>query len=132
MTYNTEKRTAVINFLKSKHDVGFSIDEIATALSPDGSAKSTYYRLVSKLVGEGVIRKITDDKTRHTTYQYLCCDGCAEHLHLKCKDCGRLIHLDSETSHLVEERIMGAGGFSIDEGALIFGRCNDCKGGTEA
>ena len=132
MTYNTEKRTAIINFLKKRHDKGFSIDDIASALSPDGRAKSTYYRLVSKLVGEGVIRKITDEKTRHTTYQYLCLDGCDEHLHLKCKECGKLIHLDSETSHLVEERIMGAGGFAIDEGALIFGRCNSCKGVSKA
>ncbi len=132
MIYNTEKRTAIIAFLKERHDKAFSVDEIALALSPDGHAKSTYYRLVSRLVSEGVLRKITDEKTRHTTYQYLDGEHCDEHLHLKCKECGRLIHLDSKTSHLVEERIMSAGGFAIDEGALLFGRCSDCKGGETA
>lgn len=128
MVYNTEKRTAVINFLKQHHSQAFSIDEIALSLSPDGSAKSTYYRLVSRLVSDGVLRKISDANTRHTTYQYLDGEHCDEHLHLKCKECGKLIHLDSETSHLVEQRIMSAGGFAIDEGALLFGKCADCKG----
>ena len=130
MTYNTEKRAALISFLENNSDGAFTIDEIADRLSPDGSGKSTYYRLVSKLVEEGVIKRISDERTRHTTYQYLGDNGCCEHLHLKCKECGRLIHLDHDASHAVEEAIMGLGGFSIDEGAILFGRCRGCKEGA--
>ena len=130
MTYHTEKRAAVISFLEKNSSAAFTIDEIAKILSPDGSGKSTYYRLVSKLVEEGAIKRISDEKTRHTTYQYLGDNGCCEHLHLKCKDCGRLIHLDHTTSHAVEETIKEIGGFSIDEGAILFGRCKGCKEGA--
>ena len=129
MTYNTEKRAAVISFLENNRSYAFTIDEIAERLSPDGSGKSTYYRLISKLVEEGAVKRISDEKTRHTTYQYLGDHGCDEHLHLKCKECGKLIHLDHETSHSVEEAIMQVGGFSIDEGAILFGRCKGCKEG---
>lgn len=126
MTYNTEKRSEITAFLKASPNRAFSIDEIAAAVCPDGSARSTVYRIVSKMVGEGKLRKITSDVSRHTTYQYLGESGCCEHLHLKCKDCGRLIHLDEETSHLLEEKIMANGHFAIDEGAMLFGRCEGC------
>ena len=88
MTYNTEKRSEITAFLKVSPNRAFSIDEIAAAVCPDGSARSTVYRIVSKMVGEGKLRKITDEHSRHTTYQYLGESGCCEHLHLKCKNCG--------------------------------------------
>ena len=126
MTYNTEKRSEITAFLKASPDRAFTVDEIALAVCPDGSARSTVYRIVSKMVGEGKLRKITSDLSRHTTYQYLGESGCGEHLHLKCKGCGRLIHLDEETSHLLEEKILSNGHFAIDEGAMLFGRCEGC------
>jgi Fur family ferric uptake transcriptional regulator len=131
MTYNTEKRSEITAFLKAAPNRAFTVDEIAAAVCPDGSARSTVYRIVSKMVGEGKLRKITDEHSRHTTYQYLGESGCCEHLHLKCKDCGRLIHLDEETSHLLEEKIMANGHFAIDEGAMLFGRCEGCINGKE-
>lgn len=133
MTYRTEKRSDITALLKASPDRAFTVDEIARAVCPDGSARSTVYRIVSKMVCEGTLRKITDEHSRHTTYQYLGGCGCDEHLHLKCKECGRLIHLDHETSHLLEERIMANGHFAIDEGALLFGRCEGCldKGGAQ-
>lgn len=131
MTYKTEKKLLITEFLKARPGQAFSIDEIVTALSPNGAGKSTYYRIISTMVKDGVIRKITDEHSRHTTYQYLGGGGCHEHLHLKCKECGRLIHLDHETTHLIEEKIMLAGRFSIDEGALLFGICQSCEGGAK-
>lgn len=126
MTYNTEKRSDITAFLKKSPNRAFSIDEIANAVCPNGSARSTVYRIVSKMVKEGKLRKITSELSRHTTYQYLGERGCCEHLHLKCKGCGKLIHLDEETSHLLEEKIMANGHFVIDEGAMLFGRCEVC------
>ncbi len=134
MTYKTEKRSEITALLKACPDRAFTVDEIAEAVCPDGSARSTVYRIVSKMVKEGSLRKITDEHSRHTTYQYLGEHGCDEHLHLKCKECGRLIHLDEETSHLLEEKIMTNKHFAIDEGAMLFGRCEGCisKGGVRA
>ena len=129
MIYNTEKRAELIDFLKLGGGRAFSIEEICSAILKDGRGKSTVYRLISKLVDEGEVRRIADGKNRHVTYQYIHSGHCAQHLHLKCKDCGRLIHLDGELSSSLEERILKTEGFMLDLGALLYGRCEKCACG---
>ena len=135
MIYNTEKRAELLDFLKRGRGQAFSIEEICAAILNDGHGKSTVYRLISKLVDEGEVRRIADGKTRHVTYQYIHSGHCAEHLHLKCKECGKLIHLDGELSSALEERILKTKGFMLDLGALLYGKCEKCiyreAGGTK-
>jgi len=132
MIYNTEKRTELLEFLKLGGGRAFSIEEICRAILKDGHGKSTVYRLISKLVDEGAVRRIADGKNRHVTYQYIHSGHCAEHLHLKCKECGKLIHLDGDVSTTLEMSIRKTEGFVLDCGALLYGRCENCifaKGG---
>ena len=126
MTYNTEKRAELLEFLENGGGQAFTIEDICSAILKDGRGKSTVYRLVSKLVDEGALRRISDGKTRHVTYQYIRSGDCAEHLHLKCNVCGRLIHLDCVTSHILEKRILKTEGFALDDGALLYGKCESC------
>ena len=126
MTYNTEKRTELLNYLKNCNGRAMTVDEICEAILKDGKGRSTVYRLISRLVDEGSLRRISDGKTRRVTYQYIYSGSCAEHLHLKCKSCGTLIHLDDVTSHILEKRIMKSEGFTLDEGALLYGICERC------
>ena len=123
MTYKTENRLRVEELLKSIGTKALTADEITYALSPDGSGRSSYYRILSKLVDEGRVRRITDPKTRHTTYQYLGDAHCREHLHLKCNDCGKLIHLDHASSEALVSNLRAIGGFTLDEHSMLFGRC---------
>ncbi len=129
MIYNTEKRTELLDFLKLGEGRAFTIEEICAAILKDGRGKSTVYRLISKLVDEGEVRRIADGKTRHVTYQYIHSGHCAEHLHLKCKECGRLIHLDGKLSCALGERILKTEGFILDGGALLYGKCGNCTYG---
>ena len=126
MTYNTEKRNELLVFFKKSGGQALSVDEICKQILPDNQGKSTIYRIISKLVDEGILRRISDGKTRRVTYQYIYTGGCSEHLHLKCNDCGQLIHLDDMTSHILESRIFKAERFSVDDGALLYGRCEAC------
>ncbi|MBE6644641.1 MAG: hypothetical protein E7612_04585 [Ruminococcaceae bacterium] len=128
MIYNTEKRTKLLNFLKQNGVKAFTAEEICRAILDGESGKSTVYRLISRLVDDGCVRRISDAKTRRVTYQYIGIGSCREHLHLKCKDCGILIHLDGVTSHILEKRILKSEGFTLDVGALIYGRCEACAG----
>ena len=130
MIYNTEKKTKIYELLSTCRDKAFSVDEICQRVLSGEGGRSTVYRIISDMVKCGKVKKLTDEKTRHTTYQFLGGE-CHEHLHLKCKDCGRLMHLDHETSHLLEEKILGTSGFSLDGGCIIFGRCGDCSDGGE-
>ena len=127
MTYNTEKRAEILAYLEKNGSAPKTIPEICSAVLSGEGGQSTVYRIVSKLVDEGSLRKISDSKTRGVTYQYIHSGHCAEHLHLKCRECGEMLHLGEETSHAFESRLLKEAGFSLDEGALIYGKCRDCK-----
>ena len=130
--YITKQKKTLLDFLSLHSERSFTVEELTEGIrlkSNDGRAvgKSTVYRLIAKLVDDGILRRISDGKTRKVTYQYIGGGSCSEHLHLKCKDCGILIHLDDVTSHILEKRIYNTEGFTLDGGALIYGRCEACS-----
>jgi Fur family ferric uptake transcriptional regulator len=125
MGYNTGKRGQILAFLAANTDSAFTLEEICKSILPDGKGKSTVYRLVSELVKEGRVRRLSDGRTRHCSYQFTGDDECREHFHLLCRDCGRMLHLDSAISHSVLDSILMAG-FSPEPGAVIRGRCSGC------
>ncbi len=129
MRYVTGKRERVVDFLKNSSDVSFTLEEICDAVLGGGGGRSTVYRLVSELVTDGILRRISDGRTRRFTYQYIGGEGCHHHLHLKCNACGRLIHLNDEFSHELEAKLMSVGGFAVEEGTMLFGKCRECNGG---
>lgn len=126
MRYTTGKRERIIEFLSLNRESSYTLEQICDNITDGGSGKSTVYRLVSELVGEGRLTRISDGRTRHCTYQYLGAESCHNHLHLKCKGCGRLVHLDESVSERFEKAVRKAGGFLIDEGAFLIGTCEKC------
>jgi len=126
MTYNTEKRSELLGFLESNADRSFSLEEICARLTVDGRGKSTLYRQTAKLVEEGFVSRIPVG-SRKFVYQYMDKRHCAEHLHLKCLDCGRLLHLDAATSSTLERSILEGEGFALDAGCILYGKCRDCN-----
>ena len=126
MRYTTGKRDRIIAYLAQNREHSYTLEEICAAITDGGKGKSTVYRLVSELVGEGRVTRLSDGRTRHCTYQYVGGESCHSHLHLKCKGCGKLVHLDEEISESLERTLLKAGGFLIDDGALLFGRCERC------
>ena len=126
MRYKTGKKELILELLSRDADASYTMEEIADAITPDGSGRSTVFRLVSELVSSGCLRRLSDGKTRHCTYQYVGDEHCHRHLHLKCRGCGRLIHLDENTSRAFERKILSVGGFAIEEGSFLFGTCREC------
>lgn len=126
MGYTTGKRERIIELMSSGADRSYTLVEICDALTDGTHGRSTVYRLVSELVGEGVLKRISDGRTRHCTYQYIGGDECHTHLHLKCKGCGRLMHLDHKVSEYFEKEVLLTDGFVIDDGAFLFGTCRKC------
>ena len=127
MTYRTGTRERLLEFFEQNAQQSFSLEEVCANLAPDGRGKSTIYRLVAQLVEEGALHKITEQGSRHCTYQFLGGEHCSEHLHLKCIDCGRLIHLDENTSHALEKQIFSSEHFRLSESTLLYGKCNVCQ-----
>lgn len=126
MGYKTGKKELILELLARDADASYTIEDIAAAVASDGHGKSTVYRLVSELVKGGCLRRLSDGETRRITYQYVGEEHCHRHMHLKCKGCGRLIHLDEKLSKDFETKILSVGGFSIEEGSFLFGTCREC------
>ena len=126
MGYTTGKRARIVEFLSANADKSFTLEQICESVTEGGHGKSTVYRLVSELVGDGDIKRLSDGRTRHCTYQFVGREECHEHLHLKCNGCGRLMHLDDKLSHQLERTVLLAGGFRLEEGTMLFGTCRDC------
>ena len=125
MTYNTKRREEIIDYFKKHADTAHPLDEICAALTGDGEGKSSVYRIVARLVDDGVLKKISSPKSRHCKYQYLG-EHCSHHLHLKCIDCGRLIHLDAGRSDKLMSAVLSLGDFSLDASSLLMGKCKSC------
>ncbi len=125
MTYNTKRREQIIAYFKERSDTALSLDEVCCALTGGGEGKSSVYRIVAKLVEDGVLKKISSPSTRHCKYQYLG-EHCSHHLHLKCTGCGRLIHLDTRLSNELVSTVLSLGNFSLDANSLLMGRCKSC------
>lgn len=127
MTYNTKQKNEILAFFKAHPDKSFTLDSVIEALQGAGIGKSTVYRLASALTEEGILRKARDGIGRKSTYQLVDCHDCHSHFHLKCRMCGRLVHLDEELSHRLEERVMSEAGFLLDDSTLLYGRCESCS-----
>ena len=125
MTYDTGKRERIIALLKNNPERAFTVKEIADRLLPDGRGTSTVHRIVASLQSEGALRLVASENKGAPRYQYLG-HGCSHHLHLVCRECGALSHLDKETSHALEEKIMHTSGFAVEGGALLLGVCRKC------
>lgn len=126
MKYNTDRKKEIIALLSTHAKGALTTEEICGKILSDGKGKSTVYRIISELVREGVVKKIAGAQTRRVTYQYLGKIKCREHLHLKCKSCERLIHLDRSTSELIINSLKSNGSFALDPMEILSGVCQGC------
>ena len=127
MEYKTKAKETVTEFLSQNRGTALPLEEICEKLAVFEIGKSTVYRIVSSLVKSGCVRRISDNLSRHVSYQYIGDEGCRLHMHLKCKDCGAIIHLEDSISRSFLEGVKVLKGFSLDEDSLLTGRCIRCE-----
>lgn len=130
--YRTEQKRVLLAFLEQNAETAYSIDEIikgleATRGTQELPGKSTVYRLMTKLVEEGTVKRFVKGNSRHFVYQLLRGGDCQGHLHLKCNGCGTLLHLDRGTSDLLLSAVAGAQHFAVSkQDTVLFGTCAHC------
>lgn len=130
--YNTQQKTILTEFLTKHADRPFMIEELADELAKEypekPPGKSTLYRLINKLVEEGTVKRFVKGNSRHFLYQLAGGEDCHHHLHMKCTECGKLLHMNHEQSEAVMTAIFGGSSFEVDrEQTTIFGKCADCN-----
>ena len=130
--YVTEQKKILQRILEENKDRAYTVDELVCIMKDsygnDAPGKSTVYRLMTHLSEEGKVKKFARPDTRKAAYQIIIGEHCDCHLHLKCLDCGKLLHLDEEISDKVLCAVMSNSDFSVSEEAtVLFGKCGSCK-----
>ena len=130
--YVTEQKRILKKILMDNSDRAYTVDELCEKMREEcGDAapgKSTVYRLMTHLTEDGTVKQFTRKGSRRAAYQIVAGDHCDCHLHLKCMDCGKLIHLDEGTSDELLLKVRNKSNFSISEEAtVLFGRCGECN-----
>ena len=132
MTYQTRQRSAIVGFLRSTPDSVYTIKEITQALQSDASlekppAESTVYRIVAALVADGIMKRIPCENGRRVVYSLTADESCMQHLHLQCRQCGRLYHMGNDESRTILHLIALNERFIIDSSAVLSGICIGCR-----
>ena len=127
--YKTKQRAAILDFIKNNKDREVTANDILVYLNKNDlkASQTTIYRYLDNLVKEGIIKKNYSEEKSSSCYQYVG-KRCKEHYHLKCNNCGEIIHLDSEIFSSIEKKIIDRYGFKIDNiKTILYGTCNKCN-----
>lgn len=127
--YKTKQRVAILDFIESNKDREVTANDILVYLNKNDlkASQTTIYRYLDNLVKEGIIKKNYSEEKASSCYQYVG-KRCKEHYHLKCNNCGEIIHLDSEIFSSIEKKIIDRYGFKIDNiKTILYGTCNKCN-----
>ena len=132
--YRTKQMEILIDYFERNPDKQYSAKEITEKICDNNSVgKSTVYRLINKLVNEGSIRRFRGDNAKSVVYQYVGRHReCDRHFHLKCVNCGLLVHLDCSYMKNFNEHIYSHHKFSIDASkAVLYVICEKCSQGVK-
>lgn len=131
--YNTKQRYELLSYLQSVAGQHIIVSDICKYFSDKGSkvGTTTIYRHLEKMVDEGIVKKYILDSTTAACFEYVekhdKCNknGCT---HLKCTNCGKLIHLHCNDIRAIEKHIFEEHNFKIDmTRTVLYGLCEECQ-----
>lgn len=127
--YNTKQKNIIIDMLKNNKDRHLTADEMLKILEELNSpvSKATLYRFLDVLVSTGNLRKYITVEGEKACYQYIDEEDCHLHYHLKCIECGKLIHMDCKHIDEIQEHVLKAHNFNVDSSRIVlYGTCEQC------
>ena len=128
--YHTEQKKILLDFLRANSENSYTIEEIIDGIGEGSIGKSTVYRLMNKLVEEKTVLRSAGERGRQFVYRIIACEHCRYHLHLQCTGCGKILHLDEQTSNALLSGVKTARGFCVsEEDTVLLGKCSLCQEG---
>lgn len=129
--YATEQKKLLLSFLRDRCELAYTVEELVLEMKKTYGegipGKSTVYRLMTRLVEEGTVKRFVRGHSRQFVYQIVAGEHCHSHLHLKCMGCGKLIHLDEGLSEELLGKVRASSDFAVDEEeTVLFGACAAC------
>ena len=136
--YQTKQKTLILSYLESHPDRHITAAELLHALTENGTpmGAATIYRQLEKMEQEGLVRRYSLDDRGSACWQYGGAEAkagtCHSHFHLKCTECGSLIHLNCDHLREIAHHVEADHGFYIDPSRTVFyGICAKCRGTDE-
>ena len=130
-SYNTKQGELILSLIKSEPGKHFTADDIIRELAVSGKSvgKATVYRHLDKLIKQGLVRKYIADEGQSACFEFIDNHGnCASHYHLKCSECGRLLHVECGYLDEVANHVLEHHGFVISpEKTVLYGICEKCR-----
>lgn len=74
------------------------------------------------------MRRCSRGGARGVFYQYTAAAACKGALHLSCKRCGRLFHMDAAAADRLVDAVARLEDFAMDRSdTVLYGVCGDCR-----
>ncbi|MBQ8641942.1 MAG: transcriptional repressor [Clostridia bacterium] len=125
MPYKTRQRGAILEYFAASPHTGHTARDVIEAL---GVSEATVFRTLTHLTDKGLLKRFTGP--HGSVYQYSGCGG--HHMHLKCKSCGTLVHLECSFADEIMHHFAAEHHFMLDkEETIFYGFCEECRGFCE-
>lgn len=136
--YQTKQKVQILGYLEAHAQSHLTAAELVLALAERGTpiGAATVYRTLERLEAEGLVRRYMLDDRGGACWQYAggqnAMHACHSHFHLKCVECGALLHVDCEYLQGIGEHILAHHGFTVDHSrTVLYGLCEHCRAKSE-
>lgn len=129
--YHTKYKDKIMAYLEAHKERRFNVNDVYEALKKEGSRVNltTVYRNLDKLTESGTLIRYKTSDDESASFQYIGDDPeCEEHLHLQCRACGRIYHLDCHFMNVIKDHILQEHDFVLEcKGSVLVGLCPHCR-----
>lgn len=128
--YKTKQRDQIFAAIESFENSHFTAADVVMRLYERGTpvSQSTVYRALEHMYEESKLQKYEKGGQEGACYQRVESVECSAHFHLRCSECGELIHMECDYMRSLTEHILQHHGFNIDVSKTIFyGCCEKCE-----
>lgn len=128
--YKTKQQSAILAYLIALDGGHVTVAQIAEHFKFSGLdiGLTTIYRQLEKLIDSGLVRRYSIDGSGAACFQYIGqSKSCESHFHLKCENCGCLIHLECGFLDEIHTHVLNSHDFDINSNKTVFyGKCSEC------
>ena len=98
--YNTKQRKLLLAYLSEHADEILPTGRIVETLAGKEISASAIYRNLSELEQEGKLRRSSKPGSQEVFYRFTGAESCQGHLHLRCLQCGKTVHMEQAESDI--------------------------------
>ena len=129
-TYKTKYKDDLLEYMKMNKNRRFCAADVFEYMTGNGVSinLTTVYRNLDKMTENGVLLKSKNPTDECCFYQYTEPEyHCVGHLHIQCKCCGRIVHLEDSFMKEFRQYVQITHGFALDcRDSMIMGFCEKC------